>query len=156
MHGLQNLTCKNKMHHMKIRCQWGREAFIFCITYINQGRRWRMEMESSTKMFWPIYKIMWCHTVNSSETHIERVLVSLKVVPENILPLHPKREKTKFMKFCAEWDRNHLQCVKLNLQSNLFFISMSHNLKTATSYNLVDLLNFACKIAHQYHWCTFW
>jgi len=40
--------------------------------------------------------------VNSSETHIERVLVSLKVVPENILPLHPKREKTKFMKFCAE------------------------------------------------------
>jgi len=131
----------------------------------------KMEMESSTKMFITIYKITWCHIVNSNETHtqrvlpspkiapdnnpnpppppppppptptptpphtppkqphtptpqtkfhtpktppnkhptppppplphIERVLLSPKVAPENILPLHPKREKTKFTKFCA-------------------------------------------------------
>jgi len=33
---------------------------------------------------------------------------------------------------------------------------MSHNLKTGTSYSLVDLLNCACTIGYHYHWCTFW
>jgi len=33
--------------------------------------RQKMEMENSTKMFVTIYKIMWCHIVNSDETAIQ-------------------------------------------------------------------------------------
>jgi hypothetical protein len=33
MPDLENLTCKNKMHHLKIPCQWSRDGFIFCIRY---------------------------------------------------------------------------------------------------------------------------
>jgi len=120
----------------------------------------KMEMDSSIKMFITIYKITWCHIVNSNETHTQRVLPSPKIAPENTPPPKKKRErereKTKFTKFCAERDRNHLQCVKPNLQSLLFCISMSHDLKICASYSFVDLLNFACTIACQYHWCTFW
>jgi hypothetical protein len=42
----------------------------------------KIEMESSTKMFIPIYQIMWHYTVNSDETVIQRVLPSPKVTPE--------------------------------------------------------------------------
>jgi hypothetical protein len=42
-------------------------------------------MESFTKMFIPTYQIMWCHIVNSDETHIQRVLRSPNVVSGKIL-----------------------------------------------------------------------
>jgi len=113
----------------------------------------KMEMECTTKMFINLYKIMWCHTVNSHETHTQKVLPSPKIAPDNkpTPPCPQKKEREKLTKFCAERVRNHLQCVKPNLQSLLFCISMSHDLKTCTNYSLVDLLNFACTIAHHYH-----
>jgi len=87
----------------------------------------KMEMECSTKIFITIYKIMWCHIVNSNETHTQRILPSPKIAPD-INPLRPAPQKkrnreNKLTKFCAERDRNHLQCVKQNLQSILFCIS---------------------------------
>ena len=75
---------------------------------------------------------MWCHIVDSDETCIQRLLPSPKVALDNHTltqppPLPPeKREKTNFTKFCAERGRNHLQCVKQNVQSLLFCISMCH------------------------------
>jgi hypothetical protein len=45
----------------------------------------KIEMESSTKIFILAYQIMWCHTVNSDETHIQKVLPSPKVVSGKII-----------------------------------------------------------------------
>ena len=56
---------------------------------LSSGRK--MEMDSSIKMFITIYKITWCHIVNSNETHTQRVLPSPKIAPENTPP--PKKKE---------------------------------------------------------------
>ena len=119
-------------------CQHGDTEVVGCaIMYcgrqehaaLSSGQK--MKMEYSTKMFITIYQIMWCHIVNFNETHTQRVLPSPKMAPDNkTLPTPQKRKREdKFTKFCAERDRNHLQCVKPYLQPHLFCISMSHDLK---------------------------
>ena len=55
-----------------------------------------MQMESYTKMFITIYKIMWCHIVNSNETHTQRVLPSPKKDPDNNTH-HPTPPKERVM-----------------------------------------------------------
>jgi len=96
------------------------------------------KLESYTKIFIPTYQIMWYHIVNSDETIIQRVLPSPKVAldttstpnppppPRHHCPKKRSKRERKFTKFCAKRGMNHLQCMKRNIQSFLFCISMYH------------------------------
>ena len=56
------------------------------------------EMALFTKMFIPIYQIIWCYIVNSNETAIQRVLPSPKVALDNRThpqPNPPPQEKDR-------------------------------------------------------------